>query len=127
MTVTRESFDAIDRYLNEADAEVAYLSRPQLPHAIPKGLAELGCFRRNSRLLTIPPQLQDSLFTLSTTLSATMQALRNSAASALRHSQRRAYTSASSPYAETAKNLMIVSCPSFHRSALGDIHGNNLA
>ncbi|ETN45737.1 uncharacterized protein HMPREF1541_09570 [Cyphellophora europaea CBS 101466] len=36
-----------------------------------------------------------------------MQALRTSASSALRQSQRRTYASASTPYSETAKNLMI--------------------
>ena len=38
-----------------------------------------------------------------------MQALRSSASSALRQAQRRNYSAASSPYAQTAKNLMIVS------------------
>lgn len=69
--------------------------------------------RRFAASPQIRPQLaSDSSSFLQHSLTATMQALRTSAASALRQSQRRTYASTSSPYAETAKNLMIVSEPS---------------
>lgn len=49
--------------------------------------------------------------------TATMQALRYGASSALRQTQRRSYSAASSPYAQTAKNLMIVSLSCFRNLA----------